>query len=85
MIRNTCTFQENKASVRKVIFCYAVLYYNVGTGTAMTGQTMAGFFSSRLAQLGTIYAHLMCVLVPGLNLGRLAVYSCGHAHANLQV
>ena len=32
------------------------------------------FFSSKLAQLGAIYAHLMCVLVPGLNLGRLAVY-----------
>ena len=38
----------------------------------MAGQTMAGFFSSRLAQLGAIYTHLMCVLVPGLNSGRLA-------------
>ena len=41
----------------------------------MAGQTMAGFFPSRLAQLGAIYAHLMCVLVPGLNSGILAVYS----------
>ena len=57
----------------------------MGTGTVMTGQTMAGFFSSRLAQLGAIYTHLMCVLVPGLNLGRLAVYSCNRAHGNLQV
>ena len=56
-----------------------MLYYNVGTGTVMAGQTMAGFFSSRLAQLGAIYAHLMCVFVPGLNSGRLAVYSCDHA------
>ena len=63
-----------------------MLYYNVGTGTVMAGQTMAGFFSSRLAQLGAIYAHLMRVLVPGLNSGRLAViYSCGHAHGNLHV
>ena len=40
----------------------------------MAGQTMARFFFffSRLAQLGAIYAHL----VPGLNSGRLAVYSC---------
>ena len=54
----------------------------------MAGQTMAGFFSSRLAQLaqlGAIYTHLMCVLVPGLNSGRLAVYSCDCAHGNLQV
>ena len=51
----------------------------------MADQTMAGFFSSRLAQLGAIYTHLMCVLVPGLNSGRLAVYSCDHAHGNLQV
>ena len=55
----------------------------------MVGQTMAGFFSSRLAsrlaQLGAIYTHLMCVLVPGLNLGRLVVYSCNRAHGNLQV
>ena len=49
------------------------------------GQTMAGFFFSRLAQLGAIYAHLMCVFVPRLNLGRLAVYSCDHAYGNLQV
>ena len=62
-----------------------MLYYNVGTGPGMAGQTMAGllffffffFFFSRLAQLGAIYAHLTCVLVPGLNSGRLAVYSCG--------
>ena len=51
----------------------------------MACQTMAGFFSSKLAQLGAIYAHLMCVLVPGLNSGRLAAYSCDHAHGNLQV
>ena len=51
----------------------------------MAGQTMAGSFSSQLAQLGVIYAHLMCVLVPGLNSGRLAVYSCDRAHGNLQV
>ena len=51
----------------------------------MAGQTMAGSFSSRLAQLGAIYAHLKSVLVPGLNSGRLAVYSCDHAHGNLQV
>ena len=31
-----------------------------------------------IIQLGGIYAHLMCVLVPGLNSGRLAVYSCFH-------
>ena len=43
------------------------------------------FSSSRLAQLGAIYTHLMCVLVPGLNSGRLAVYSCDRAHGNLQV
>ena len=43
-------------------------YYNAGTETGMAGQTMAGFlFSSRLAQLGAIYAHLMRVLFPGLN------------------
>ena len=58
------------------------IYYN-GHWTA--GQTMAGFFFSRLAQLRAIYAHLMCVFVPGLNLGRLAVYSCDHAYGNLQV
>ena len=58
---------------------------NVGTGTVMAGQTMAGFFSSQLAQLGAIYTHLMCVLVHGLNSGRLAVYSCDRAHGNLQV
>ena len=51
----------------------------------MAGQTMAGFFSSRLAQLGAIYTHLMCVLVPGLNSDRLAVYSCDSTHGNLQV
>ena len=38
------------------------IYYN-GHWTA--GQTMPGFFSSRLAQLGAIYAHLMYVFVPG--------------------
>ena len=47
----------------------------VATGTGMACQTMARFFSSRFAQLGAIYAHLM---VPGLNSGRLAVYSCDH-------
>ena len=57
----------------------------MGTGTVMAGQTMAGFFSSQLAQLGAIYTHLMCVLVPRLNSGRLAVYSCDCAHGNLQV
>ena len=57
----------------------------MGTGTVMAGQTMAGFFSSQLAQLGAIYTHLMCVLVPRLNSGRLAVYSCDRAHGNLQV
>ena len=62
-----------------------MLYYNEGTGTVTAGQTMAGFFSSRLAQLGAIYADLMCVLVPRLNLGRLAVCSCDHAYGNLQV
>ena len=41
--------------------------------------------SSQLAQLGAIYVHLMCVPVPGLNSGTLAVYSCDHAHGNLQV
>ena len=49
----------------------------------MAGQTTTGFFSSRLAQLAqlsAIYAHLMCVLVPGLNSSGLAVYSCDHAH-----
>ena len=51
----------------------------------MAGQTIAGFFSSRLAQLGAIYAHLMCDLVHELNSGRLAIYSCDHAHGNLQV
>ena len=58
------------------------IYYN-GYWTA--GQTMAGFFSSRLAQLGAIYAHLMYVFVPGLNSGRLAVYSCDHAYRNLHL
>ena len=59
----------------KVILCYAVLYYNVGTGTAIAGQNMAGlFFFSRLGQLGAIYAHLMRILVPGLILGRLYLY-----------
>ena len=57
----------------------------MGTGTVMAGQAMAGFFPSRLTQLGAIYTHLMCVLVPGLNSGRLAVYSCDRAHGNLQV
>ena len=53
----------------------------------MAGQTMAGFFSSLSNLIGAIYAHLMCVLVPGLNSGRSAVYtgSCDHAHGNLQV
>ena len=53
----------------------------------MAGQTMAVFLFCFvfLAQLGAIYAHLMCVLVPGLNSGRLAIYSCDHAHGNLQV
>ena len=59
-----------------------MLYYNVGTGTVTAGQTMAGFFSSRLPQLGAIYPH---VLVPGLNSGRLAVYSCDRADGNFQV
>ena len=31
------------------------------------------FFSSRLVQLGAIYAHLMRVLIAGLKSGRLAV------------
>ena len=43
----------------------------MGTGTVMAGQTTAGFFSSRLAQLVAIYTHLMCVLVPGLNSGSI--------------
>ena len=51
-----------------------MLYYNVGTGTVTAGQTMAGFFSSQFSQFGAIYAHLMCVFVPGLNSRRLAVY-----------
>ena len=46
----------------------------------MAGQTMARFcFSSRLVQLGAIYAHLMRVLIPGLKSGRLTV------HGNFQV
>ena len=57
------------------------IYYN-GHWTA--GQTMAGFFSSRLAQLGAIYAHLMYVFVPGLTSGTLAVYS-HHAYRNLHL
>ena len=58
----------------------------MGTGTVVAGQTMAGFFfSSQLAQLGAIYTHLMCVLVPRLNSDRLAVYSCDRTHGNLQV
>ena len=57
----------------------------MGIGTVMAGQTMAGFFSSQLTQLGAVYTHLMCVLAPGLNSGRLAVYSCDRAHRNLQV
>ena len=36
-------------------------------------------------QLSAIYTRLMCVLVPGLNSGRLAVCSCDRAHGNLQV
>ena len=57
------------------------------TGTVMVGQTMAGFlFPADLPNLVLfIYALLMCVLVPGLNSGRLAVYSCDHTHGNLQV
>ena len=55
------------------------------TALVMAGQTMAGFFYSQLAQLGAICTHLMCVLVPRLNSGRLAVYSCDRAHGNLQV
>ena len=39
----------------------------MGTGTVMAGQTMAEFFYSQLAQLGAIYTHLMCVLVPRLD------------------
>ena len=47
-------------------------------GQAMAGQAMAGSFLQLLAQLGAIYAHLVYVLVPKLNSGRLAAYSCGH-------
>ena len=43
----------------------------MGTGTSMAGQAMAGSFFSRFAQLGAIYAHLVCVLIPKLNSGRL--------------
>ena len=50
-----------------------ILKLYVGTGTGMAGQTMARFFSSRLVQLGAIYAHLMRILIPGLKSGRLAV------------
>ena len=28
----------------KVILCYVVLYYNIGTGTSMAGQAVAGSF-----------------------------------------
>ena len=55
----------------------------MGTGTVMV-RPWLDFFSSQLAQLGAIYTHLMCVLVPRLNSGRLAVYSCDRAHGNLQ-
>ena len=59
-----------------------MLYYNVGTGTGMAGQTMARFFfSSWLAQLGAIYAHLIRVLVSRLNSARLAVHSCDHVNS----
>ena len=43
------------------------------------------FFPADLPNFSAIYTHLMCVLVPGLNSGRLAVYSSDHAHGNLQV
>ena len=59
-------------------------YYNVGTGTAMAGQTMAGFYYFYSGDLPNL-VHLMCVLVSGLNSVRLSVYSCDHAHGNLKV
>ena len=48
----------------------------------MAGQTMAGSFSYS-ANLPTIYAHLVCILVAKLNSGRLAVYSCGHVKQHM--
>ena len=56
---------ENKASRLKVI-CRHWNWY----GWSDHGQI---FLSSRLVQLGAIYAHLMRVLTPGLKSGRLAV------------
>ena len=48
-------------------FVNSVLYYNIGTGTS----------------IGAIYAHLVCVLVPKLNSGRLAVYNCGRVKQHM--
>ena len=55
----------------------------MGTGTVMAGQTMAEFiFQPTCPTWCYLYS---CVLVPRLNSGGLAVYSCDRAHGNLQV
>ena len=56
-----------------LIPCYAVLHYDVGTGTGMGGQAMAGSFCPTWCNY---YTHLVRVLVSRLNSARLAVYSC---------
>ena len=42
------------------------------------------FFPANLPNL-VLFILILCVLVPRLNSGRLAVYSCDRAHGNLQV
>ena len=46
----------------KVILCYAVLYYKVGTGTITAGQTMAGFFPADLPNL-VLFMLILCVFL----------------------
>ena len=56
----------------------------MGTGTVMAGQTMAGLFSSQLAQLGAIHALCVFLFLDQIRV-IIAVYSFDHAHGNLQV
>ena len=48
-----------------------MLYYNVGTGTVMV-RPWLDFFPAELPNF-VLFMLILCVLVPGLNSGRLAV------------
>ena len=50
----------------KVIFCYAVLYYNMGTYTSMAGQAMSGSFLQLICPT-RCYLCSFYVTLPGLS------------------